>query len=64
VSCETSFDSKQPQLEPKLVSVLSETRRLFLVVLVEPKKNQNEPKKLRNEQKWIKIVLAKNNEGG
>jgi hypothetical protein len=29
VSCETSFDSKQPKLEPKLVSTLSETRRLF-----------------------------------
>jgi hypothetical protein len=26
---ETSFDSKQPKLEPKLVSILSETRRLF-----------------------------------
>jgi hypothetical protein len=29
VSCETSFDSKQPKLEPKLVSILSETRCLF-----------------------------------
>jgi hypothetical protein len=29
VSCETSFDSKQPKLEPKLVSALSETKRLF-----------------------------------
>jgi hypothetical protein len=29
VSYETSFDSKQPKLEPKLVSTLSETRRLF-----------------------------------
>jgi hypothetical protein len=27
VSCETSFDSKQPKLEPKLVSALSETKR-------------------------------------
>jgi hypothetical protein len=26
---ETSFDSKQPKLEPKLVSILSKTRRLF-----------------------------------
>jgi hypothetical protein len=25
VSCETSFDSKQPKLEPKLVSNISET---------------------------------------
>jgi hypothetical protein len=29
VSFETSFDSKQPKLEPKLVSALSETQRLF-----------------------------------
>ncbi len=29
MSSETSFDSKQPKLEPKLVSALSETRRLF-----------------------------------
>jgi hypothetical protein len=29
VSFETSFDSKQPKLEPKLVSALSETKRLF-----------------------------------
>ncbi len=29
VSTETSFISKQPKLEPKLVSALSETRRLF-----------------------------------
>jgi hypothetical protein len=29
VSYETSFDSKQQKLEPKLVSTLSESRRLF-----------------------------------
>jgi hypothetical protein len=29
VSFETSFDSKQPKLEPKLDSALSETKRLF-----------------------------------
>ncbi len=29
VSFETSFDSKQPKLEPKLVSALSETKHLF-----------------------------------
>jgi hypothetical protein len=29
VSFETSFDSKQPKLEPKLVSGLSERKRLF-----------------------------------
>jgi hypothetical protein len=59
VSCETSFDSKQPKLEPKLVSKLSETWCLFRLfrfnietgpfgVSVEPKqrkKNRNKPKK-------------------
>ncbi len=29
MSFETSFNSKQPKLEPKLVSALSETKRLF-----------------------------------
>jgi hypothetical protein len=29
VSSETSFQPKQPKLEPKLVSALSETRHLF-----------------------------------
>jgi hypothetical protein len=29
VSCETSFDSKQSKLEPKLVSILSKTRCLY-----------------------------------
>ncbi len=29
VSFETSFDSKQPKVEPKLVSALSETKGLF-----------------------------------
>ncbi len=29
MSFETSFDSKQPKLESKLVSALSETKRLF-----------------------------------
>jgi hypothetical protein len=29
VSLETSFDLKQPKLEPKRVSALSETKRLF-----------------------------------
>jgi hypothetical protein len=48
VSCETSFDSKQP----KLVSILSETRCLFRLfrfyietavfgVSIEPKQNKN-----------------------
>jgi hypothetical protein len=60
VSCETNFDSKQPKLEPKLVSKLSETRRLFRLfrfnietgsfgVSIEPKQkenNRNKPKKV------------------
>jgi hypothetical protein len=60
VSCETSVDSKQPKLEPKLGSILSETRCLFRLfwfyietaffgVSIEPKQNKNnrnKPKKL------------------
>jgi hypothetical protein len=53
VSFETSFDSKQPKLEPKLVSALSETKRLFLLfrfytetesfdVLIEPKQTEDQ----------------------
>jgi hypothetical protein len=56
VSCETSFYSKQPKLEPKLVSILSETRCLFRLfrfyietaffgVSIEPKQTKNNPKK-------------------
>jgi hypothetical protein len=62
VSYETSFDSKQPKMEPKLVSTLSETRRLFRLfrfnietacfgVSIEPKRvkrNRNKPKKTLN----------------
>jgi hypothetical protein len=55
VSFETSFDSKQPKLEPKLVSALSETKRLFRLfryytetasfgVLIEPKQTEDQPK--------------------
>jgi hypothetical protein len=59
LSCETSFDSKQPKLELKLVSILSEARSLFRLfrfyietaffgVSIEPKlnkNNRNKPKK-------------------
>jgi hypothetical protein len=52
VSFETSFHSKQPKLEPKLVSTLSKTKRLFRLfrfftetesfgVLLEQKSNRN-----------------------
>jgi hypothetical protein len=32
VSFETSYDAKQPKLEPKLVSALSERKRLFRLI--------------------------------
>jgi hypothetical protein len=60
VSYETSFDSKQPKLEPKLVSILSETRRLVRLfrfnietasfgVSIEPKQNKNNRNKQRKD---------------
>jgi hypothetical protein len=66
VSFENSFDSKQPKLEPKLVSALSETKLLFRLfrfytetasfdVSVEPKQEEDQPKQTetnRNEVKW------------
>jgi hypothetical protein len=60
VSFETSFDSKQPKLEPKLVSALSETKRLFRLfrfytetesfdVSIEPKQTEDPPKQFKRE---------------
>jgi hypothetical protein len=60
VSFETSFDSKQPKLEPKLVSALSETKRLFRLfrfytktesfdVSIEPKQTKDQPKQFDRE---------------
>ncbi len=60
VSFETSFDSKQPKLEPKLVSALSETKRLFRLfrfytetesfdVSIEPKQREDQPKQFDRE---------------
>jgi hypothetical protein len=60
VSFETSFDSKQPKLEPKLVSALSETKRLFRMfrfytqtesfdVSIEPKQTGDQPKQFDRE---------------
>jgi hypothetical protein len=60
VSFETSFDSKQPKLEPKLVSALSETQRLFRLfrfytetesfdVSIEPKQTKYKPKQFDRE---------------
>ncbi len=60
VSFETSFDSKQPKLEPKLVSALTETKRLFRLfrfyteteifdVSIEPKQTEDQPKQFDRE---------------
>ncbi len=60
VSFETSFDSKQPKLEPKLVSALSETKRFFRLfrfytetesfdVSIEPKQTEDQPKQFDRE---------------
>ncbi len=63
MSFETSFDSKEPKLEPKLVSALFETKRLFRLfryytetasfgVSIKPKQTEDQPKQTetnRNE---------------
>ncbi len=60
VSFETSFNLKQPKLEPKLVSALSETKRLFRLfrfyieteifdVSIEPKQTKDQPKQFDRE---------------
>jgi hypothetical protein len=60
VSFETSFYSKQPKLEPILVSALSETKRLFQLfrfytetesfdVSIEPKQTADQPKQFDRE---------------
>ena len=71
VSFETSFDSKQPKLEPKLVSALSETKRLFRLfrfctetdgfdVSIEPKQTENQPKQFKRVYtRWIYEVYMK-----
>jgi hypothetical protein len=64
VSFKTSFDSKQPKLEPKLVSALSETKCLFRLfrfytktesfdVLIEPKQTEDHPKQFDKEHIWL-----------
>jgi hypothetical protein len=58
---ETSFDLKQPKLELKPVSTLSETRYLFQLfrsniettycgVLIKPKQKKNRPKQTKKEE--------------
>ncbi len=60
MSFETIFDTKQPKLEPKLVSALSETKLLFWLfrfytetesfdVLIEPKQTEDQPKQFDRE---------------
>ncbi len=60
MSFETRFDSKQPKLELKLVSALSETKRLFWLfrfytetesfdVSIEPKQTEDQPKQFDRE---------------
>ncbi len=68
VSFETSFDSKQPKVEPKLVSALSETKRLFRLfrfytetegfdVSIEPKQTEDQPKQIKREYRVAAINL-------
>ncbi len=63
MSFETSFDSKQPKLEPNLVLALSETKRLFWLfrlfrfytktesfdVSIEPKQTEDQLKQFERE---------------
>jgi hypothetical protein len=69
VSFETSFDSKQPKLEPKLVLALSETKRLFRLfcfytetesfdVSIEPKQTGDQPKQFDRDH--ILIFFTEN----
>jgi hypothetical protein len=70
VSFETSFDSKQPKLEPKLVSALSETKRLFRLfrfytetesfdVSIEPKQTEDQPKQFEEANFAIFVLVQK-----
>ncbi len=69
VSFETSFDSKQPKLEPKLVSALSETKCLFRLlrfyteteifyVSIEPKRTEDQP--IQFDRKHIFLFFTEN----
>jgi hypothetical protein len=64
VSFETRFDSKQPKLEPKLVSALSKTKGLFRLfrfytetqsfhVSIEPKQTEDQPKQFDREHSLL-----------
>jgi hypothetical protein len=71
VCFETSFNSKQSKLKPKLVLALSETKRLFRLfrfytetesfdVSIEPKQREDQPKQFDREhifrQFWVVLV--------
>jgi hypothetical protein len=69
VSCETNVDSKQPKLEPKLVSKLSETRRLFRLfrfnietgsfgVSIELKQKENNRNKPKQTEKSVETRVV------
>jgi hypothetical protein len=69
VSFKTSFDSKQPKLEPKVVSALSETQRLFRLfrfytetesfnVSIKPKQREDKPKQFDREH--ILLFITEN----
>ncbi len=73
MSFETSFDSKQPKLEPKPVSALSETKRLFRLfrfytetesfdVSIEPKQTEDQPKQFDREHIFAQICEFKTRE--
>ncbi len=64
VSFETRFDSKQPKLETKLVSALSETKRLLRLfrfyteteisdVSIEPEQTKDQPKQFDMEHSFV-----------
>jgi hypothetical protein len=50
VSFETSFDLKQPKLEPKLVSALTKTESFG--VSIEPKQTEEQQKQFDREIFW------------
>jgi hypothetical protein len=63
VSFKTSFNSKQPKLEPKIVSAQSETKHLFRLfrfytkteifhVSIEPKQTEDQSKQFDMEHIW------------
>ncbi len=68
MSFETSFDSKQPKLEQKLVSALSETKHLFRLfrfyteteisyLSIEPKQTVEQPKQF--DMGYILVIFRK-----